>query len=626
MNARTDTSILATPTLKADYSRDALMTDFGRATLDDRYLIAGETSPQDGFLRAAVAWADDEAHAARLYDYASKLWFMFSTPVLSNAPVRKHFGTSLETNFLAECFEGKFRGMPISCFLNMPGDSRDGLTAHYKENAWLSSVGGGIGGYWGGIRSNGAKTSSGSSSSGVIPFLKVVDALVLAFSQGETRRGSYAAYIDIGHPEIVEFLEMRKPTGGDANRKCLNLHNAVNIPDAFMQIIERCMADASAGDAWPLTDPNSGRIVEFVSAKELWQRLLDLRMQTGEPYIHFIDATNRALPAAQKALGLRVNQSNLCSEITLATSEERTAVCCLSSVNGEKYDEWKDHPLFIEDLIRMLDNVLEFFCLHAPEAVSRAKFSAMRERSLGLGLMGFHSYLQQHMLPFESVMATSANRRMFSTLKRKADAATRVLALERGECPDGVGTGVRNMHLLAVAPNASSSIICGGTSPSIEPQRANAFTHKTSSGSWLVKNRYLAECLEQYGMDNDEVWQSIVVNKGSVLHLDFLSQDEKDVFKTAMELDQRWIVEHASHRQGYICQAQSLNLFFPADVGIPYLHLVHFQAWKQELKTLYYLRSESIKRADNLSVRVTREDVVAMASAAGESVCLSCEG
>ena len=623
MNSRTDITLL-TSNLKADYSRDALMTDFGRATLDDRYLVDGETSPQDAFLRAAIAWADDEAHAARLYDYVSKLWFMFATPVLSNAPKRNSFGNTFDTNFLAERFDGKFRGMPISCFLNMPGDSRAGLTAHYEENAWLSSVGGGIGGYWGGIRSNGAKTTSGSSSSGVIPFLKVVDALVLAFSQGETRRGSYAAYIDIGHPEIVEFLEMRKATGGDVNRKCLNLHNAVNIPDAFMEIIERCTQDPAASDDWDLIDPNSKAVVETVSAKEVWQRLLDLRMQTGEPYIHFIDATNRALPEAQRLLGLRVNQSNLCSEITLPTSKDRTAVCCLSSVNLEKFEEWKGNELFISDIIRMLDNVLEFFVLHAPDALHRAKFSASQERSLGLGGMGFHSYLQSENLPFESVMATSANRRMFSFIKRKADAATRVLAAERGECPDGKGTGVRNMHLLAVAPNASSSIICGGTSPSIEPIRANAFTHKTGSGSWLVKNQYLVACLDAYGLNSDEVWQSIVVNKGSVQHLDFLSQDEKDVFKTAMELDQRWLVEHASHRQGYICQSQSLNLFFPADVGIPYLHLVHFQAWKQELKTLYYLRSESIKRADNLSVKVTREDVVALAGA--ESVCLSCEG
>ena len=621
MNAPLNTKLLSAFSLTPDYSRDELMTDFGRATLDDRYLLPHEKSPQDAFMRAAIAWADDEAHAQRLYNYASKLWFMFATPVLSNAPIRVAFGSSHETNFLKECFAGKFRGMPISCFLNMPGDSREGLTDHYTENAWLSSVGGGIGGYWGSIRSNGAKTSSGSSSSGVIPFMKVVDSEVMAFSQGETRRGSYAAYLDIGHPEIVEFLEMRKPTGGDVNRKCLNLHNAVNIPDAFMEIIEKCTQDPYASDAWPLIDPNSKAVVEWVSAKELWQRLLDLRMQTGEPYIHFIDASNRALPYAQQALGLRVNHSNLCSEITLATSKDRTAVCCLSSVNGEKHDEYSKDPMFVGDIIRMLDNVLTFFIEHAPDYLHRAKYSARCERSVGLGLMGFHSFLQANMIPFESAMATSMNRRMFKHVKEQAEAATRQLAIERGECEDGKGYGVRNMHLLAVAPNASSSIICGGVSASIEPQRANIFTHKTGSGSWKVKNVYLARLLADYGRDDEETWSSILAVKGSVQHLEFLSQDEKDVFKTAMELDQRWIVEHASHRQTFICQSQSVNLFFPADVHVSYLHKVHFDAWKKGLKSLYYLRSESIKRADNVTTVVTRQEI-----SSGEPTCLSCEG
>lgn len=621
MNAPISPKHLSPFSLAADYSRDALMTDFGRATLDDRYLVPGETSPQDAFLRASLAWADNEEHAARLYDYASRGWFMFATPVLSNAPTRIAFGRNHETNFLRSCFEGKFRGMPISCFLNMPGDSREGLTAHYTENAWLSSVGGGIGGYWGAIRSNGAKTTSGSSSSGVIPFMKVVDSEVLAFSQGETRRGSYAAYLDIGHPEIVEFLEMRKPTGGDVNRKCLNLHNAVNIPDAFMQIIERCTKDPFASDDWALIDPNSKQIVEWVSAKALWQRLLELRLQTGEPYIHFIDASNRALPEAQKRLGLRVNHSNLCSEITLATSEERTAVCCLSSVNAEKFDEYSKNPLFVGDLVRMLDNVLSFFIEHAPQYLSRAIYSARRERSIGLGLMGFHSFLQSNMIPFEGVMAKSLNRRMFKHLKQQAVAASQVLAEERGECEDGEGTGMRNMHLLAVAPNASSSIICGGVSASIEPQRANIFTHKTGSGSWKVKNVYLAKLLADYGRDDDDTWKSILSQKGSVQHLEFLSQDEKDVFKTAMELDQRWIIEHAADRQEFICQSQSLNVFFPADVELSYLHIVHFNAWKKGLKSMYYLRSESIKRADDVSMKVTRQEITS-----AEPTCLSCEG
>jgi ribonucleoside-diphosphate reductase alpha chain len=415
---------------------------------------------------------------------------------------------------------------------------------------------------------------------------------------------------------------MRKPTGGDVNRKCLNLHHGINIPDSFMEIIERCMLDAGADDRWDLIDPHTKRVVETVSAKALWQRIIELRASTGEPYMHFVDASNRALPEAQKKLGLRVNQSNLCSEITLPTSAERTAVCCLSSLNLEKFDEWKDHPLFIEDMVRMLDNVLQFFIVHATESLSRAVHSATQERSIGLGYMGFHSYLQKNLIPFEGVMAVSANRRMSSHIKRMADKATRVLAVERGECPDGVGTGVRNMHLIAVAPNASSSIICG-TSASIEPERANAFTHKTQSGSWLVKNRHLANALERYGMNTDEVWSDIVTAKGSVQHLSFLSQDEKDVFKTAMELDQGWLVEHAALRQPFICQAQSLNLFFAADASVEELHMVHFQAWKKGLKSLYYLRSEAARRADVVSKKLSREDI--LKAAQGEE-CLSCHG
>lgn len=621
MNAPVAASLLLTPALAPDYSRDALMTDFGRATLDDRYMLAGETSPQDAFLRAAKAWADDEAHAARLYDYVSKLWFMFSTPVLSNAPVRTSFGDTFESNWARERFSGKFNGLPISCFLNYVPDSVDGLLAHQVENGQLSAKGGGIGGYWGAIRSSGTKTSRGSESLGIIPHLKHTDSGMMAYSQGVTRRGSYAAYLDISHPEIVEFLEMRKPTGGDVNRKCLNLHQGINISDAFMELLERCMQDPAADDAWDLIDPHSKRVVETVSAKQLWQRIIELRASTGEPYLHFIDASNRALPEAQKKLGLRVNQSNLCSEITLPTSEERTAVCCLSSINLEKFDEFKDHPLFIEDLVRMLDNVLEFFIRHAPASLSKAVYSATQERSIGLGYMGFHSYLQKHMLAFEGAMATSANRRMASWVKRSADKATRVLAAERGECPDGVGTGVRNMHLIAVAPNASSSIICGGTSASIEPNRANAFAHKTKSGTWLVKNVFLAKLLDQYGMNTDEVWSSIVTSKGSVQHLDFLSRDEKDVFKTAPELDQRWVIEHAAHRQEFICQAQSVNVFFASDADVAYLHIVHFSAWKKGLKSLYYLRSEAARRADNLQVKVTRADILA-----GADECLSCHG
>lgn len=614
---------LQAPTAKAgvDYARDSWLTPFGLATLKDRYLLPGETSPQDAFMRAARAFADDEAHAQRLYNYASRLWFMYSTPVLSNPPQRETWGTGFEDNFASERFEKKKRGMPISCFLNYVPDSRKGITDHYEENAWLSSIGGGVGGYWGAVRSNGVGTSGGSSSSGIVPFMGVMDRMVLAFAQGGTRRASYAMYLDISHPEILEFLDIRKPTGGDANRKCLNLHNAVTIPDAFMEIIERCMKDPHADDSWSLIDPHSKRVTDVVSAKLLWQKLLELRMQTGEPYIMFVDTVNRALPKAQRDLGLRVYQSNLCAEIVLPTDELRTAVCCLSSVNLEYYDEWSKDEQFIEDLVRMLDNVLEFFIRNAPDELAKAKYSAMRERSIGLGAMGFHSYLQRKGLPFESAMATSVNRRVFSFIKRAAERATVKLAQERGSCPDAGGEMRRNMHLLALAPNASSSIICGGTSPSIEPNRANAFTQKTQSGSWLVKNKYLEEVLEHHGANTEEVWQSIILNKGSVQHLTFLTQDERDTYKTATELDQRWIIEHASHRQEYICQSQSVNLFMAADVDVLYLHNVHFMAWKKGLKTLYYMRSEAIKRADSVSAKVSKAELKDT-----ENTCLSCEG
>lgn len=601
--------------------RDSNLTPFGIATLKDRYLMPDEKSPQEAFMRAARAFADNEDHAQRLYNYASKLWFMFSTPVLSNAPKRLTWGEKFSSNFAKERYEDKKRGLPISCFLNFVPDSRKGLTEHYAENAWLSSIGGGVGGYWGAIRSNGIDTSGGSRSSGMIPFLKVVDSEVLAFAQGVTRRASYAAYADISHPEILEFLEIRKPTGGDSNRRCLNLHNAVCIPNAFMAIIEQCMKDPNADDSWPLIDPHTKRVVEVVSAKDLWQRIIELRVTTGEPYLFFIDTANEALPRAQREAGLRIHQSNLCSEITLPTNEKRTAVCCLSSVNLEHFDEWSKDEMFIEDLIRMLDNVLEYFIEHAPEEISKAKYSAMMERSIGLGQMGFHTILQMKNIPFESAMATSINRRMSGHIKRKAEAATVRLAQERGPAPDARGEMRRNMHLLAIAPNASSSILCGGTSASIEPIRANAYTHKTQSGSWLVKNAQLEEVLKAHGENTEETWHSIMVNGGSVQHLDFLSQDEKDVFKTAIEIDQRWIIEHAGHRQEYVCQAQSVNIFFPANADISYLHNVHFRAWKVGLKSLYYLRSETLKRAEAVSVKISKAELRDT-----ENTCLSCEG
>ena len=581
-----------------DYERDELLTDFGKTTLKDRYLLPEETSPQDGFMRAAKAFSDNDEMAERIYNYASKLWFMYSTPILSNG--------------------GTNRGMPISCFLNYVGDSREGLTGHYTENAWLASIGGGIGGYWGHVRSDGVSTSGGSQSSGSIPFLHVVDSEILAFSQGKTRRGSYAAYMDMSHPEIIEFLEMRKPSGGDIHRKCLNLHHAINISDEFMQLIEKCITEPTYDDSWNLIDPHTKKVVRTVSARELWQKLLETRVATGEPYVSFIDTINDALPETQKKLGLKVHHSNLCTEITLPTNENRTAVCCLSSVNLEKYEEWKNEPLFVPDLVRFLDNALSHFIENAPESVFRAKFSAASERSIGLGAMGFHAYLQSKGIPFESALAKAMNLKIFKKIKQEAVEESQRLAIKRGEAPDMEGTGMRNAHLLAIAPNASSSIICGTTSPSIEPYRANAYVQKTMSGSFLVKNKYLEKLLEKKGMNTDAVWQSIVAQRGSVLHLDELSDYEKDTFKTSIEINQQWVIEHAADRQQYVCQGQSVNVFVPADVNIKELHDIHMLAWKRKIKTLYYCRSEAIKRAELVSKKVERTIIP-------EADCLACE-
>ena len=589
--------------MEINYNRDKYLSEFSIKTLNDRYLLKDETSPQDAFARAAKAFSDDDDHAQRLYNYASKLWFMFSTPILSNG--------------------GTNRGLPISCFLNHVEDSRSGLTSHFTENAFLSSVGGGIGGNWSQIRGVGASTSNGSESTGIIPFLKVVDGEMLAFSQGITRRGSYAAYLDMSHPEIEEFLDIRKPTGGDINRKSTNLHHAVVISDDFMRLIEKATREERFDDSWDLIDPNSKKVVKTLPAKTLWVKLIQNRVETGEPYIMFKNTVEKAMPQFQQDLGLKIHHSNLCSEITLATDENRTAVCCLSSVNLEEYDEWKNNDLFIPDLIRMLDNVLTYFITNAPPELHRAVYSARRERSVGLGAMGFHAYLQRHSIPFESVIAKIRNKQMFQKLKEKAYETTKLLAEERGECPDAVGYGVRNSHLLAIAPNASSSIICGNTSPSIEPYRANAFVQKTKTGSSLLKNEYLEHCLDDIGMNTKEIWQSIITHDGSVQHLDFLDDETKDIFKTGPEIDQRWLIEFAADRQEYICQSQSLNLFFPSDVSKQELHAVHMMAWKKGVKTLYYLRSEAIKRADRLSDEALRQYIFDSIS---DETCLACEG
>ena len=586
--------------MKLDYRRDSLFDEFAISTLQDRYMVADETSPQEAFARAAKAFSDDDDHAQRLYDYASQHWFMFATPLLSNG--------------------GTERGLPISCFLNYVDDSREGITEHYTENAYLSSFGGGIGGTWSDVRSQGTKTSKGSESTGVIPFMKVVDAEMLAFSQGITRRGSYASYLHMSHPEVEEFLDIRKPTGGDVNRKCINLHHGVVIPDKFMEIIHRATHEEGFDDSWELIDPHSGEVKKVVSARTLWVKLLQNRMETGEPYLMFEDAVQADLPDFQKRKGLRVNHSNLCSEITLATNEERTAVCCLSSVNLEYYNEWSRVPAFIPDLVRMLDNVLTYFIENAPDSLERAKYSAQRERSIGLGAMGFHAYLQKNSIPFEGALAAAANEEMFFHIKSYAEAETMKLAVERGACPDDDTCSVRNAHLLAIAPNASSSIICGNTSPSIEPFRANAYTQKTKSGSHLHKNKFLEKVLNEYNSNDDATWKSIVTNKGSVQHLDILDEHEKEVFKTAVEINQSWVIEHAAERQKYVCQSQSVNLFFPPDVNKGDLHNIHMLAWAKNMKTLYYLRSEAISRADNVSNKIKREIIFE------QQDCLSCEG
>ncbi|MDA7523159.1 ribonucleoside-diphosphate reductase subunit alpha [bacterium] len=583
-----------------DYSKDTNLSEAGLRILKDRYLTDKEQSPQEAFYRVAKVFSDDSEMAERIYSYVSNLWFMFSTPILTNGGTKK--------------------GMPISCFLNYVPDSREGLTTHYTENAFLASVGGGIGGFWGHIRSDGTGTSGGSQSSGSIPFMHVVDSEMLAFSQGKTRRGSYATYQDISHPEIEEFLELRKPSGGDIHRKCLNLHHGINISDSFMSIINQCTINPSANDDWQLIDPHTKKVIRTVSAKRLWQKILETRVATGEPYLSFIDTIQKSLPLSQKKLGLKVHHSNLCSEITLPTNEERTAVCCLSSLNLEKYDEWKDDPKFIPDVVRFLDNVLEYFINNATDFLHRAKYSAMRERSIGLGAMGFHSYLQSKNVPFASAIAKGINLKIFKQIKEQALATSKILAEERGEAPDMEGTGLRFAHMLAIAPNASSSIICGSTSPSIEPLRANAYTQKTMSGTHFMRNKFLEKLLKEKGIDTDETWKSIIANRGSVRHLEQLNDWEKDVFATAIEIDQRWIIELAADRQKEICQSQSLNIFVPSDVNIKDLHLLHLSAWKKGIKTLYYCRSEAIKRAEIISTKIER-----IVRPDGESDCLACE-
>jgi len=589
--------------IKVDFSRDSLFDELGIKRLKESYMKEDENSPQERFAYVSKSFSSNPEHAQRLYNYASRHWLSYSTPILS-------FGRSK-------------RGLPISCFLPYLHDSSEGLVNTLSEVNWLSMLGGGVG-IGLGIR------SSDEKSTGIMPHLKTYDSSSLAYRQGRTRRGSYAAYLDISHPDIISFLEMRKPTG-DQNMRCLNLHHGINITDDFMKIIEASMLDSDADDKWELKDPHSGEVREVVSARELWQLIMDIRMHTGEPYLHFVDTSNRAMPQFQKDLGLSIKQSNLCSEIILPTNKDRTAVCCLSSVNVEYYEEWSKNPMFLRDVAEMLDNVLQYFIDNAPDAIARAKFSAAQERSIGVGALGFHAYLQKKGIAFESALAKSANIRMFKHIRSKLDEANIQLGTERGSPPDCVGTGRRFAHVMAVAPNASSSILMGNTSPSIEPFRANAYRQDTLSGAFLNKNKHLDVLLRGKGLTDEELqdtWSSIIANDGSVQHLDVLTDEEKEVYKTSMEIDQRWVIEHAADRQEFIDQAQSLNLFFRPDAHIKYIHACHYLAWKKGLKTLYYCRSEKLAKADKVAKRIEREVIkeLDMSAIAQGNECLACEG
>ena len=590
-------------TVKIDLSRDALFDELGMVRLRESYMREDEKSPQERLAFVAQTFATDDAHAQRIYDYASRHWLSFSTPILS-------FGRSK-------------KGLPISCFLAYMDDSAEGLVDTLSEVNWLSMLGGGVGIHVG-IR------SADEKSVGVMPHLKVYDAACLAYRQGTTRRGSYAAFLDISHPDIIQFIEMRKPTG-DQNMRTLNLHHGINVSDAFMRKIEQSMLDRDADDSWPLIDPHTGKVVEVASARDIWQRILELRMQTGEPYLVFTDTANRVLPSWLKAQGLKINGSNLCTEIFLPTNADRTAVCCLSSVNLEHFDEWKDDPNFINDAMEFLDNVLQYFIDHAPETIVRARRSAERERSVGLGAMGLHAYFQKKGIPFDCAMAKALNKQIFAHIQKCCAAADARLCKIRGACPDAKAAGVerRFSHWNAVAPNASSSLICGNTSPSIEPRRANVYRQDTISGAHIVKNRYLVEELERLHMNTDEVWADIIAHDGSVQHIEAIPRATRDVFKTAQELDQRWIIELAADRQPYIDQGQSVNLFFAADVSIPYLHACHFLAWKKGLKSLYYCRSDKLRKADRVGVALERrriEEDINMREVLEDSTCLACEG
>ncbi|MCE2687135.1 MAG: ribonucleoside-diphosphate reductase subunit alpha [Rickettsiales bacterium] len=597
--------------ININHKKDDNLSVFGKAVLKDRYLLPNENC-QELFARVASHYADNQNHAQRIYDYISDLWFMPATPILSNG--------------------GTERGLPISCFLNECNDSLEGIVNLWNENVWLASRGGGIGSYWGNLRSIGETVRGNGKTSGIVPFIKVMDSQTLAISQGSLRRGSAAVYLPIHHPEIEEFIDIRRPTGGDPNRRSLNLHHGIAITDEFMKAVEK-------DEEFGLRSPHTNKVIEKISARALWIKILTARVETGEPYILFIDSVNKAIPEHHKKLNLNVKTSNLCSEITLPTgidhlNNQRTAVCCLSSLNLEFYEEWKDHPKIIEDVMRFLDNVLQDFIDKAPDSMSRAKYSATRERSIGLGVMGLHSFLQNKSVPIESAMSKVWNKKIFQNIKQQVDKASQKLAIERGACLDAQEVGVeeRFSNKIAIAPTASISIIANNSSPGVEPFAANSFTQKTLTGSFNVRNKNLVKLLENKGRNTDDTWSSITISEGSVQHLDFLDEHEKMVFKTAQEIDQRWIIELASDRQEYICQAQSLNIFVPGNVSKKYLHDIHFQAWQKKLKSLYYCRSTSIQRADKVSNKVEINQIFEKKSSESEleekekyEECLACQ-
>lgn len=592
--------------------------------LVEKYYSRGRGGVQEAIARAANNFSyGDVGLATRIYEAASKHWFFFSSPIFSNAVdgywktygrhERKEFWfpESKEERLASWIWEAP-KAMPIACFGAYLPDSIEGQINAESELALLSVMGGGTA-----LHSRIRAVSK--KAPGPIPYIKSIDGTMGYYRQGETRRGSAAIYMDCDHPDIVEFIDMRRPSGGDPARKIDNrqgVHCAVNVTQKFIDAINK-------NEIWRLRCPHTQEVKGSLPARELWEKMLDAREFTGEPYLHFIDVTNRALPESQKKLGLRNYGSNLCSEITLATNEERTFVCCLSSLNLEKYDEWKDTSL-VTDLVRFLDNVVQWFIDYAPGGLARAVFSASRERALGIGAMGFHNYLMSKGIPFESGGFNSAaqhNHLIFSRIHEQGIAASKKLSDERGPAPDMENSGRRNSHVFAIAPNSNSSVLCN-TSPSIEPIASNAYTQKSRAGVFLVKNKWLEHVLEKEGQNTDSVWNSIIQHNGSVQHLTFLSDEQRDVFKTAWEIDQHWLVEHAGNRQKYICQAQSLNVFFPPGSDRPYINSVHLKAAREgKVKSMYYFRTGSEQKADLIKQikRVTLNEQ----SATG---CLSCEG